>query len=342
MIKAKLPRRTGAADTRTTPRLPVNGQALAALVRAAVPRPRDLVPRPPFPYGAPSVPNGIEPQQARSKVGADFETDWARKYPARVARVMLVEGVVRPAVTALAAPIVLGRDRLEEMDGPVIFVANHHSHVDTPLLQSVIPEPWRHRLVIGAAADYFFPNRLKGTLSALVIGAVPIERTRVSRRSADDAARLIGDGWNFLIFPEGGRSPDGWGQPFQPGAAYLSMRCGVPVVPIYIGGTTRILRKGNTWPKLSITRVVFGSAMTAGEGESSRRFTARIETTISSLGDEGRTDWYQARKRLHAGKAPSLQGPADGVGAWRRTWELGDRSPIRRRQTRAWPDLGDR
>jgi 1-acyl-sn-glycerol-3-phosphate acyltransferase len=340
VIKAKLPERVGAAATRATNRLPVNGRAFAVLARAALPRPRDLVPRLPFPYGAPTVPDGVEPDRPRSRVGADFETAWARSYPARAARVLLVEGVVRPAVTALAAPIVLGRDRLDEVDGPVVFAANHHSHVDTPLLQSVIPEPWRHHLVIGAAADYFFGNRVTGTLSALVIGAVPIERTRISRRSADDAADLIDDGWSFVIFPEGGRSPDGWGQPFQPGAAYLSVRCGVPVVPVYIGGTTRILRKGNTLPRLSITRVVFGSPMTAQEGETSRRFAARIETTVSSLGDEGRTDWYEARKRLHAGETPSLRGPAGEVGAWRRTWELGDRSPIRRRQKRAWPDLG--
>jgi 1-acyl-sn-glycerol-3-phosphate acyltransferase len=339
VIKPKLPRKAGAAATRAVGRLPVNGEAVAALARAAVPNPRDLVPRLPFPYGAPTTPDGIEPERPKAKVGADFETDWARSYPARAARVLLLEGVVRPAVTALAAPIVLGRDRLAEVDGALIFAANHHSHVDTPLLQSVIPEPWRHRMAIGAAADYFFDTRLKGALSALVIGAVPIERTRVSRRSADDAAALLDDGWSFVIFPEGGRSPDGWGQPFQPGAAYLSQRCRVPVVPVYIGGTTRILRKGNTFPKLSITRIVFGSPMTAEPGESSRRFAARIETTISSLGDEGRTDWYQARRRLHAGQAPSLRGPEGEVGAWRRTWELGDRSPIRRRQSRSWPKL---
>lgn len=340
MVKPRLPRRSGAAGARTTDRLPVNGQALATLLRAALPRPRDLVPRPPFPYGAPTVPDGVEPARPRRQVGADFETDWARTYPARMARVLLVEGVVRPAVTALAAPIVLGRDRLGDTEGPLIFAANHHSHVDTPLLQSVIPEPWRHRLVIGAAADYFFANRVTGTLSALVIGAVPIERTRVSRRTADDAAALIDDGWSYVIFPEGGRSPDGWGQAFQAGAAYLSLRCGVPVVPVYIGGTTRILRKGATRPHLSITRVVFGSPLRATDGESSRRFATRIEDTVSSLGDEGRTDWYQARRRLHAGRQPSMRGPEGGVGAWRRTWELGDRSPIRRRRKRTWPDLG--
>ena len=49
---------------------------------------------------------------------------------------------------------------------------------------------------------------------------LPIDRSRVSRRSADLSAELIGDGWSLVIFPEGGRSPDGWGQEFRGGAAY--------------------------------------------------------------------------------------------------------------------------
>ena len=82
-------------------------------------------------------------------------------------------------------------DRLADLDGPAIFAANHHSHVDTPLLLSSLPEPWRHKVFIVAAADYFFTNRLAGGASALALNAIPIERTKVTRRSADLAADLI-------------------------------------------------------------------------------------------------------------------------------------------------------
>ena len=171
--------------------------------------------------------------------------------PGPVARAALVEAVARPAVQALARPQLHGLDRLDplvEAGDPVIFAANHHSHVDTPLLACSVPEPWRHRLFVAAAADYFFRTRVTSVLSALVIGAIPIDRSRVSRRSADRAAGLIEDGWSMLIFPEGGRSPDGWGQPFRGGAAYLALRCGVAVVPVHLQGTGRILRKGRKLP----------------------------------------------------------------------------------------------
>jgi len=316
-------------------RLPVNGRALVQMARPSV---SAMLRRLPFPLRAPTVPQGVEPLPKESKIGADYDTEWARSYPARLARVLLVEGVVRPAMGALASPEVRGLDRLTGLEGPVVFAANHHSHVDTPLLLSVIPEPWRHHLFIGAAADYFFANRVTSTLSALVIGAIPIERQKVSRNSADQAAELIDDGWSMLIFPEGGRSPDGWGQPFRGGAAYLSLRCEVPVVPVFVEGTGRILRKGKNVPRPSPTMITFGTPLWPDDDEDSRKFGARLETAVAALGDETATDWWQARQRAHAGHTPSLQGPTNG--AWRRTWALGDRKPGRRGPKRTWPDLG--
>lgn len=320
-------------------RLPINGRTLAELaVAGGKVSVATAWRRVPFPLRAPTVPNGVEPRRPKPRLGADYDTDWARSYPARFARVLLVEGVVRPVVDIMAAPRVTGVDRLHDLDGPAIFAPNHHSHLDTPLMLSTIPEPWQHHLAIAAGADYFFDTKLKAPLSAGVLGAVPIERTKVNRKSADDLAALLADGWSLLIFPEGGRSPDGWGQAFRPGAAYLSLRCGVPVVPVHIEGTGEVLRKGKRLPTPGRTTVTFGAPMFADEDEDSRQFAIRIQQAVETLADETTHDWYTARTRAHAGTTPSLEGP-DAVGAWRRTWELGTRTPRRQRQQRTWPKL---
>ena len=141
-----------------------------------------------FPMRAPTTPKGVAPLPRLRTTGADYDTEWARSKPARMARAAIVEGPMRLAVAGLASPHRTGADRLTELDGPVIFAANHHSHLDTPLLLTSIPEPWRHKLIVGAAADYFFGTRVTSALSSLVIGAVPIERSKVSRRSADQAS----------------------------------------------------------------------------------------------------------------------------------------------------------
>ena len=297
----------------------------------ALPALKLRVPRPGFPWSAPEVPRALERPAPRRRTGPDYDTSWARRPLARHARLLLVEGPIRLGVRALTAPRRCGLDRLDGLVGPAIFAANHHSHLDTPLLLTSLPEPWRHRVVVAAAADYFFANRATSAASALAIGAIPIERTRIERRSADRAAALIDDRWSLLIFPEGGRSADGWGRGHRGGAAYLALRCGVPVVPIHVEGTGRIFGKGASRPSPGTSRVTFGRPLYPSEDENAVRFAGRIERAVAALADEAATDWWSARQRAHRGASPSLSGPEGN--SWRRAWALGDRHRPRRRRT---------
>ena len=310
----------------------------AQQARRRVPSARDLVVRAEFPYRAPTVPLTVEPPAEEPTLGAHYDSAWARKLPARYARFFLTEGLVRPLIAGLAQPDRRGLDRLTELDGAVIFAANHHSHLDAGLLITSLPEPHRHRVFAAAAADYFFDSRVKATASALVLNAIPIDRTKVGRRSADAAAELLDDGWSMVIFPEGGRSPDGWGQPFRGGAAYLAIRCGVPVVPVHLAGTGRILPKGKNRPRPSHTVVTFGTPVRAAEGERSQAFADRIEHAVAALADEATSDWYTARRRAAAGETPSLSAPQAGV--WRRAWAVSGLREKPRSAPKRWPDLG--
>ena len=290
----------------------------------------------PFPYTAPTIPQSVEVPEKQGVTGTDFPTDWARTEPARRTRAVLIDTMVRPVMAGLAQPTKRGVDRLSELEGPAVFAANHHSHVDTPLLLSSLPTPWRHRAVIGAAADYFFGTRLTGALSALVIGAIPIDRTKISRASTDLARDLIDEGWSLVVFPEGGRSPDGWGQPFRGGAAFIAKRTDTPVVPVHIEGTGRILRKGKSTPTRSRTTITFGEPMYCAEDEDARAFNTRIEARVAELADEAMTNWWDARKRAHVEDTPQLTGPQ--TASWRRVWELDAEQQKRKGpRRRTWP-----
>jgi 1-acyl-sn-glycerol-3-phosphate acyltransferase len=273
-----------------------------------------------FPLAAPSWPESIPRPAPTSDLGVHYDTAWARKYPVRLARAMVLDNVTRPVVRVLASPLVRGEEALTDLEAPVIFAANHASHVDTPLLLSCLPLRFRHRTVVAAAADYFFDRRWKADAWSFVLGAIPIERTKVNRRSAELAAELLADGWNLMIFPEGGRSPDGWAQTFRGGAAYLASRTGRPVVPVHLDGTRHVLPKGRNTVRRTRTTVAYGTPLRPGEGEDARRFAARIEAAIATLADEASSDWWTARKRAASGATPSLRGP-DTV-AWRRSWML--------------------
>ncbi|HEX3946750.1 MAG TPA: lysophospholipid acyltransferase family protein, partial [Acidimicrobiales bacterium] len=147
---------------------------------------------------------------------------------------------------------------------------------------------------------------------------------------------------NLVIFPEGGRSPDGWTQPFRGGAAYLARRTGCPVVPVYLQGTRHVLprspdvvtapggrpeggsgteaRRGGGLRRSPVT-VIFGEPLRPAAGEDARRFGGRIESAVAVLADEVRSDWWTARRRAAGGASPSPQGP--DAAPWRRSWALG-------------------
>ena len=282
--------------------------------------PRLSLPRKPtaFPWAAPQWPTSLPMPVPEKKTGDRYDTEWSRRYGVRVARAAVLDGVIRPLVYGVIPPVVEGEDRLTGVEGPVIFAANHSSHLDTPLLLTALPRRFRHRTVVAGAADYFFDNRVKGALFAFGLAAIPIERTKVSRRFLDLASELLADGWSILIYPEGGRSPDGWGQTFDAGAGYLAVRSQVPVVPIHVAGTLRALPKGGSRLRPGPTAVTFGSPVVPTEGENARRVAKRLEASVAALADEFRTDWWQARRRAAAGTSPSLSGP--DVSPWRRSW----------------------
>ena len=274
-----------------------------------------------FPWSAPTWPDGLSRPAPERNLGVDYDTDWTRRYPARFVRALLLDNVTRPLMHALASPTVRGFEVVDLVASPAIFVANHASHVDTPVLLSVLPARLRHKMVVAAAADHFFDRRWKAHAWTLLLAAIPIERHRVNRRSADLAAELLESGWNLVIYPEGGRSPDGWLQELRAGAAYLAVRTGRPVVPVHLDGTYRILPKGGDRLRRSPTRISFGSPMTPAEGEDARRFGTRIEAALAILADETHTDWWTARRRAGAGETPSPRGPTGSP--WRRSWALG-------------------
>src|SRR5664279_1079052 len=280
-----------------------------------------------FPLAAPSWPESIPRPAPTPDLGVHYDTAWARKYPVRLARAMVLDNVTRPVARVLASPLVRGEEAFTGLEAPVIFAANHASHADTPLLLSCLPLRFRHRTVVAAAADYFFDRRWKADAWSFVLGAIPIERTKVNRRSADLAAELLADGWNLMIFPEGGRSPDGWAQTFRGGAAYLASRTRRPVVPVHLDGTRHLLPKGGKGVRRARTTVTFGTPLWPEEGEDARSFGARIETAVATMADEASTDWWTARKQAARGTTPPLQGP--DVAAWRRSWMLSPAPELR-------------
>src|SRR5579885_1146740 len=122
-----------------------------------------------------------------------------------------------------------------------IFVANHLSYMDTPVVLAHIPVQFRVLAKRGLFQIPFLGQHLSRA------GHIPVPRE--DPRAAVKTMQLAADTIqrkriSLLIFPEGGRSHDGVMRPFKEGGAYIAIRAGVPVVPVAIIGTRAVLPYG--------------------------------------------------------------------------------------------------
>jgi 1-acyl-sn-glycerol-3-phosphate acyltransferase len=143
-----------------------------------------------------------------------------------------------------------GRDKLARARGPVILVANHGSHLDTPVILAALPRRMRKRTVVAAAADYFYRSRPRAMLVSLIFNTVPMDRLGggLDKRAAGHVDGLLDRGWNLLLYPEGTRTRNvGTGQ-LRRGAAVLAARHRMQIVPIRLTGTRDAMPPGRLWP----------------------------------------------------------------------------------------------
>jgi len=175
---------------------------------------------------------------------------WQISWWAQAARRILRYRTFTKAVHEACQPLTIeGREHLETLKGPAIFIANHSSHLDSLVLHTALPERFRRRLTFGSAADRWFLKGLKGYrkqgwYNSLSINTFPIKRGG-GRSSLDYAEWLLDKKWSVMIFPEGTRSSTGRMGKFRHGVAILALAKGVPVVPVYMEGLGNIRPKGS-------------------------------------------------------------------------------------------------
>jgi 1-acyl-sn-glycerol-3-phosphate acyltransferase len=172
---------------------------------------------------------------------------WARTPPARLVRGAVQYGALVPILRFISPFTVIGKRNLAQLKGPAVFVANHQSHFDAPVCLAALGGRIRRRLVVAAAADYFYSNAVKGTAASLALGTVPfIRQGGGSRESLQMLKDLAKRGWSVLIFPSGTRGSGASG--FKKGFAFIAVDAQVPVVPMYLHGLDHVMPKGSFLP----------------------------------------------------------------------------------------------
>ncbi len=149
---------------------------------------------------------------------------------------------------------ILGRDRLSPSQ-TYIFMANHVSNLDPPLLVPLVPK----RTSVLVKKELFRVPILGFAMR--VAHLVPVDRRNrdAAVASVREAAEVMNSGLDMTIYPEGTRSPDGRLLPFKKGPFYLAMDTGCPIVPVTIVGTEEIWPKGKylLQPERAVAKLIF-------------------------------------------------------------------------------------
>jgi 1-acyl-sn-glycerol-3-phosphate acyltransferase len=214
--------------------------------------------------------------------GSRFDVSWARAPLAQAVRDGFLCFVLGPIIRHYTDTRVIGGHHLDRLQAPVIFAANHSSHLDTPLILSALPPLWRRRTAVVAAADYFYRNAFLARLVTLAFGTIPVDRSG-SRASAQLLNDVVGEAWNLLLYPEGTRSRDGAMGRLRPGAARLAIDHGIALVPIHVWGSHGAMPPGRPWPRHHQVVVSIGAPLSAAPDEDHKALTERLERSLESM-----------------------------------------------------------
>jgi 1-acyl-sn-glycerol-3-phosphate acyltransferase len=198
-------------------------------------------------------------------------------------------GVFSPLIDLYTRGTVVGREHLAEASAPVLFVANHSSHMDTPVILRALPKPWRRRTAVAAAADYFYRVPWLAHAVSLAFNTVPVERKGAADDAAAELVRLIGDGWSIVVFAEGTRSRDGRVGRLHSGAALLAREHDLPIVPVLVTGTHAVMPPGRRWMRRHGRRrapiaVHIGPPVQARDGEHRTETMERVRLFFEASG----------------------------------------------------------
>jgi long-chain acyl-CoA synthetase len=240
--------------------------------------------------------DGSGAPQVRAVETFDFPA-WNRSALARAARRVSLPTWILPPARLFMSLEVRGLEHLRDLQGPVIFAANHQSHFDGPAILQALPPRWRYRVAPAMLKEFFkghfYPDqfslkeRLTSSanyyLAALFFNAFPLpQREAGARQTLRYIGEIVENGDSILIFPEGRRTDAGEIMSFQPGVGMIASRLGVPVVPVRLEGLERILHHSWSFPRRGRAKVTFGPAMSL-TGNDYGALTARVEEAVRQL-----------------------------------------------------------
>lgn len=217
--------------------------------------------------------------------------------------------VIGPIVKTVFRPWISGAENIPRTGG-VILASNHLSFADSVFLPIMVDRP----IVFLAKSEYFSGRGIKGAFIREFfkgIGMLPIDRSggKASEASLNTGLGVLARGQVLGIYPEGTRSPDGKLYRGRTGVARMVLEGHVPVIPVAMIDTEKVMATGTKMPKVRRVGVIVGEPLDFSrfEGMEGDRFILRsitdeIMVELSRLSGQEYADVYASsvKERLAA------------------------------------------
>ncbi len=197
---------------------------------------------------------------------------------------LLKWSIVSPALHIYFRLNLYGAENVPNSGG-VVAVSNHASYFDPPILSNCVGRP----VAFMAKEELFKIPVLKQGIK--LYGAYPVKRRMGDRAALRAATKAIESGWIAAVFLQGTRDPDAQITDPKLGAAWIAAKMQVPLLPVSLWGTEKILIKGSALPKSVPITVRIGEVISpplSTKKEDLQAVTEHCAAVINALHDLGR------------------------------------------------------
>jgi long-chain acyl-CoA synthetase len=222
---------------------------------------------------------------------------WAQRWPHTWIRTIIYYLLTWPATLLLVNPRVYGRENLRGFRGPALVISNHVTYLDIGFILWALPARLRNRLATAMGGEILmlmrypprtmnlfqrFIERLSYRLMVPLFNVFPLPQRSGFRESFAFAGKLIDQGYNVLVFPEGGRTENGEMRAFRSGIGLLATRLNVPVIPMRIDGLFELKQKKKRFAPGKVS-VKIGAPIRIDPKQAPEAIAAELERRVASL-----------------------------------------------------------
>jgi long-chain acyl-CoA synthetase len=226
--------------------------------------------------------------------------EWARWRFVRGIRILLFYTIILPITRLMSRMSVEGRNHLDSLSEPVLFVANHVTVADHALVLAGLPARLRHHLAIAMEGELLrnwlhppvgtnLPTRLRWLAQYVLVNlffhVFPLPKQSGFRQSFAYAGDCVDRAESLLVFPEGTRAPRGQMRmsSFKAGIGVLAQALSIPVVPVIVDGLYELKRRKQYFAPTGMVRVIFGEPVIFGSDADPMKIAQELERRVVSL-----------------------------------------------------------